>query len=621
MQRIPAIGWLIMMEATFLVMAYFGNLNPHPSGLLSSFFVLCMSLFIGTFAGLISKLSLVATVILLWLVQYILTVSNWWYFQYFQTYFNYDALKLGTDALESYRAISEFDNKSSALTLALISGFFLFFIIRSYSLEAARRRVSIFFGAVFLVGAIVSGLILSVSFDRYRELNIFSLAPSYVSPIHAFFVSPDLSNESPDVADGYEQFKNLNIGYGKKLDKNNYNVIVIVLESMRASLIGYYNGGLTRTPNFDNFARENLAATQFYANSNYTVKGETAILCGIFDHNSKPPISKYSDKIKNLNCLPHILESEGYRSIYFHGNKAEFYSRDEYMKLVGFDELQFFDQSRRDSEGIPEIGWGVADESMYDYMLSQLSETDRPFFASVTTLSSHYPFDWQWGLEFPDLGLDSKENDMFANYTKAAYYEDYAFGKFWEAFKRSSLYENTIVVVTADHGIWSFPNKSKLSLIEQNEQFFRVPLMIYHPDMAEPSVIAQVGSQIDIPPTILRMLGLDVGDDYFIGKDMLSFVDEPWMISMKSGEVMVRLKNIMCSTSSGECGGVHQECTAKNYGEILLDKVSDVKRCVKIDGDLLKNGNYSTVDDSRGLVGKALYIIRRQNRHVFGEGE
>lgn len=620
MRRMPASAWFILMESVFLVMAYFGNLNPHPLGLLSGFFIFSLAIFFGGVFGVVGRGFFVASVVLVWCTQYVLTVSNWWYFQYFQSYFNYDALKLGMDALASYRAISGFENKGSALVLAITSGFFLIFTIKSYSLKVARTKASMVMSVAWLFVAIISGSILSVSFDRYRELNIFSLAPAYLSPIHAFFVSPSVVNESPDAVLGYEEFKEMNVAKGQGRNKNDYNVIVIVLESMRASLIGHYNGGLTKTPNFDSFARENLVATQFYANSNYTVKGETAILCGIFDHNSKPPISKYSDDIKKINCLPSILKKQGYRSVYFHGNKAEFYSRDKYMKLVGFDELQFFDQNRRELTNMPEIGWGVADESMYGFVLSRLNgDMPKPFFASVMTLSSHYPFDWDWGIEFPDLATAIDENEMFANYLKAAYYEDYAFGKFWEAFKESNLYENTIVVVTSDHGIWSFPNKPKLSLVEQNERFFRIPLMIYYPGLDIARTLTQVGSQIDIPPTILGLLGVSNREDEFIGKDMLEAAAKPWVISMKSGEVTARVENVICSTSSGECGGVHQECTAKNYGEILLRDVSDIQNCFLVDGDILQNGSYSAVADSRGLVAKALYIIRRQNREVFGE--
>ncbi|CAA0082967.1 Lipoteichoic acid synthase 2 [Zhongshania aliphaticivorans] len=622
MRRISPIIFLVLMEIVFLGMSYFGKLNPHPSGLLSSFYVLCFVLFSCGFAGYWGRAAFRVVVSLAWFIQFVLTVSNWWYFQYFQSYFNYEALQLGADSIASFRAISVFDNKANAVTLTLLSMFFLVCAVRSSSIERVKPRTSILLCCFGLIGAAISGSILSISFDRYRELNIFSLAPSYISPVHAFFVSTSIASESPKTAIGYEEFTEMNRGLAIDRKLKDYNVIVIVLESMRASLIGHYNGGRTVTPNFDKFARENTVATTFYANSNYTVKGETAIFCGIFDHNSKPPISKYADEIKNLTCLPHILEKKGYKSIYFHGNRAEFYSRDKYMKAVGFEELQFFDQARRKSLDMSEIGWGVADEAMYDYMMTKLlNEAERPFFASVTTLSSHYPFDWEWNIEFPNLGVDAQENAMYSNYNKAVYYEDYAFGKFWDAFRQSKLYKNTIVVVTADHGIWSFSDNKALSLVEQNEQFFRMPLMIYSPNLTSPRHINQVSSQIDIPPTVLSLLGINEEESAFIGKDIFVDVEKPWSISMKSGELSVRVNDTICSTSTGECGGVHQECTARNYGEILLHEVSDIQRCIRVERDLLKGGDYSNVEDGRELVGKGLSIIRRHNKHVFGEGE
>ena len=56
-----------------------------------------------------------------------------------------------------------------------------------------------------------------------------------------------------------------------------YNVISIVLESVRASQVGVYGSVDDLTPNLDRIARENSYSKNFYANSNLTIKSETSI--------------------------------------------------------------------------------------------------------------------------------------------------------------------------------------------------------------------------------------------------------------------------------------------------------------------------------------------------------
>src|SRR5690606_20431034 len=136
-----------------------------------------------------------------------------------------------------------------------------------------------------------------------------------------------------------------------------YNIIVIALESVRASLLGYYGAPYGVSPHLDAFAREHMVANQFYANSNFTAKAETSIWCSIFDHNVKPPLSRFAGEIAQLNCLPQILQEQGYRTVFFHGNKAGFYGRDQFLPKVGFAEMEFFDAQRAADEGLSVVGW------------------------------------------------------------------------------------------------------------------------------------------------------------------------------------------------------------------------------------------------------------------------
>ena len=71
-----------------------------------------------------------------------------------------------------------------------------------------------------------------------------------------------------------------------KLDKN---VILIVLESVRAFETGFYNSEYSITPNLDKIAKKGVTASHFYANNRQTVKGEQALLCSAIDYRGDAP--------------------------------------------------------------------------------------------------------------------------------------------------------------------------------------------------------------------------------------------------------------------------------------------------------------------------------------------
>lgn len=601
--------------ASFFAFANFGFLNPNPSGLFSGIFVLALvGLIISCFVYTNRTLYLLVCLII-WLGSAFLTGANWWHYQYFQSYFNYQSLALSSESPESLFSLSEFAYKTPALILISVSGLFLYLSIRYY------RRPSFQWPTMLLVlfglggAAVASGTVVYNSVANYRALNMLTLSPAYFSPIHAFFISLDsnkqLLESEQRAATDFAVMNTPLDGAAVSPAVADYNVIVIMLESVRASTIGVYNGEPSLTPNLDAFAKRHIHARNFYANTNFTVKAETAIWCGMMDHNAKPPLSKYSDQL-SLNCLPKLLREKGYSTRFYHGYQSDFYSRDRFLPKVGFN-FQYFHEDEVPGE-TRRIGWGVADEAMYSLMLNDLYTVASPFFAHITTLSSHYPFKWDWPSTVP-LPVNSGQT-LFENYQRAVQYEDYAFGQFWDTFQRSPLAENTIVVVTADHGVWTFANDIDMSKqVLLDEQFFRMPLMIYHPAVSESVEIEQVSSQLDIAPTLAAMLGLS--GESFVGKNMLAAVEQPWALMMKSGQLTVRVEDTLCRIRDRSCAGLHQECVAHQFGELFLEKFTDMQQCYQLHGDLLQDGDYSESGTAEPWLKRGFDLINFHNKRAL----
>jgi phosphoglycerol transferase MdoB-like AlkP superfamily enzyme len=606
-------------------LSYFGRINPHTLGLLSDisvfFFGFAFALFIIPFGKKIFVLYFIALVILC----VFLVVSSWWYFQYFQSYYNYSSLGFRADLFEVSKAFSSFMYKQEAGYFVFLTALFSVFVVVFYQ-EPLKSKRYYFLASTFTFSlAAVCWAVVEISLVHYKNLNIAVLQPAYLHPVHAFFTGSDKNRDISALEYvALEQFSDLNSmvegGELVSLKAKPYNVIYIVLESTRASLVGAYGNKDGLTPNIDALSLSLVVSKSFYANSNYTIKGEVASWCGIFDSNAKPPISKSSDSIKNLQCLPKILVERGYDTSYFHGNTSAFNSRKEFLPIVGFEHL-YFPEDDAGAGSLPKIGWGISDGYMYKFMLDNLlAQNDKPFFAHFMTVSSHYPYGWDWGIPVPLTEHPDPKNasEVYENYKNAVFYEDYELGKFWNTFKKSKLYDNTIVLITADHGVWVFDDEDKKSLLQKNEEFFRIPLLIYHPDINEPMELTDTASQIDLPETVLNMLGIKDYDDYFVGKNLFEMVENPWAIMMKQGDIVVRKNDTICYVEGSDCAGIQQDCVAIEYGELLPD-INKLLRCQKVEGDLLRESGatISDVPSDPELMDKAFSLIRYHNKKVF----
>jgi phosphoglycerol transferase MdoB-like AlkP superfamily enzyme len=154
--------------------------------------------------------------------------------------------------------------------------------------------------------------------------------------------------------------------------------------------------------------------------------------------------------------------------------------------------------------------WGVCDEDLMMRAVdefSELAKTGQPFCGTVLSVSNHKPYTYPKGKipEDPDKRL--REN--------AVKYSDYALGRFFEAAKKEAFWTNTIFVVVADHGARVYGKQSTPI------HSYEIPLLIAGPAAVKgPSRAGQLGCSLDVPTTILGLLGRPY-ESIFFGRDLL----------------------------------------------------------------------------------------------------
>ena len=298
------------------------------------------------------------------------------------------------------------------------------------------------------------------------------------------------------------------------------NVILILLESVRASELGIYGAKYSASPNLDARAKFFSIFKNNYSTAPLTSKSEFAISCSTMDHFSGSPISSRELEIKK-RCFPNILKDHGYDTYWLHGNNKEFYKRESFLTQLGIDNI--VDKTNLIKKGYnSELGWGITDEELFDYTIDKLSNLPNKFYAEILTVSNHSPFNFDWGIDIPK-NISYSDNQYFNSYRQGIYYTDYALNKFLDKFFSSELATNTHLIITGDHGAWAFADNT-LSQITKDEQFFRMPLLIYSPN-EQPKTINAMTSHIDIAPTVLDLLNIQAPNS-FMGMSVYSDTDK-----------------------------------------------------------------------------------------------
>ena len=159
-----------------------------------------------------------------------------------------------------------------------------------------------------------------------------------------------------------------------------------------------------------------------------------------------------------------------------------------------------------------------------DHITERLRSIPRPFAGYFHFLPPHYPY--RTSSEFVDAFLNDgykpieKPVDIFGNketrgyplkrriYDEYILYCDREFGRLYDILEGSGLLENTILVLTSDHGESFERGLNAHNIDALYEPVIRIPLMIFEPGREEGMDIYQNTSAVDVLPTLAHLAGV-----------------------------------------------------------------------------------------------------------------
>jgi arylsulfatase A-like enzyme len=401
------------------------------------------------------------------------------------------------------------------------------------------------------------------------------------------------------------------------------NVLMIIVDDLN-DWTGHLKGHpQTKTPNIDRLAARSVSFTNAHCSAPLCGPSRTSMWSGLYPHNTgvyghihDGDLGKVK-AMKGRQFLPQFFKSKGYKTLgvgkIFHITDGKQF--DEYGGIfermgpkppqrLSYDPSKFGKGSTQTDWGAyPEKSSDMPDHKIAKWSVGKLQEKHtEPFFMTVGFVRPHVPWHVpaEWFKPFPvkDTKLPPLKDDDLTDistmghkvhaipgmppwewmkkedriraaataYLACVHFVDAQVGKVLKALEESPYADNTIVILTSDHG-YHLGEKQRWAKHSLWERATRVPLLIHVPGAGVKFINEPVGL-IDLYPTLTDLCGLEIStelDGQSI-KPLLEGEGPEWRHSVMTiygrGNVALRSKNfryIRYEDGSEELYNMHQD--------------------------------------------------------------
>ena len=272
------------------------------------------------------------------------------------------------------------------------------------------------------------------------------------------------------------------------------NIILVIWESFTEKAIHVSIDNKEVTPGFNKLKQEGIYFSNLYASGDRTNKGVPAILSG-YPAMPNTSIIHSPGKSEKLEVLSRLFKAKGYATPFFYGGEPEFANIKSYLLHGGFDPIiGKSDFSSKDMNS----KWGAHDGVVMKRIVEDLTKVKNPFFATWLTLTSHEPFETPTSTVF-------KGHDNTTKFLNSLHYTDEVISEFVEACRKQPWWNNTVVIITGDHG-------HPLPESDNKADDFRVPMLWIGGALNKKGIVIDKPiSQLDIATTLSKQVGLKEG--------------------------------------------------------------------------------------------------------------
>ncbi|MBZ5720814.1 MAG: sulfatase [Acidobacteriia bacterium] len=336
------------------------------------------------------------------------------------------------------------------------------------------------------------------------------------------------------------------------------NVLVIVVDTLRADHVSSYGYNRPTTPNLDHLAQQGVLFENAISPSSWSLPSHVSLVTGryVYEHgvgNVQPsPWGGWgSAGLGGFPTLGEALQQKGYRSGAFSANRTYFshdlgfgrgfvhfedyfhspadmfvrtlYGREfSRIYLIRSDKslvkrmlraLGWTSLLEQDAEGSGSYGGAFGIRKRADAINEEVlrwvdRDRQRPFFAFLNYFDVHDPYGAPRSYPKPAW----QQQTLVDQYDDGLKYDDDFIGRLLQALQQRGLAQNTLVIVTSDHGESLGQHNLETHGRALYWELVRVPLMIWYPGHVPAGLrVSHPVTNAAIPETVMDLLGTSGG--------------------------------------------------------------------------------------------------------------
>jgi arylsulfatase A-like enzyme len=316
------------------------------------------------------------------------------------------------------------------------------------------------------------------------------------------------------------------------------NILLITIDTLRSDYLSCYGNSIIKTPHIDQVAKEGVLFTHAITPIPITGPSHISLMTSLLPRTHGARVNGIPYKLERI-VFAEIMKSYGYHSaafissyplkVYNSGLHKGFDIYDESFGFFDFNFSLLLVRFLNRIDLLPVRLEQKAEETNNKAIRWLEKNYNKPFFLWIHYFDPHYPYDppESYNTIYRNKSVITENDLQKALYGGEISYTDEYIGKLINQLKTLNIYDDTLLIITADHGE---------SLGEHNfyydhseflyEQLIRVPLIMrYPPLLPRNKIINEQVQIIDILPTVLSILNIDTTYQ-FDGQDLLSLFNK-----------------------------------------------------------------------------------------------
>lgn len=347
------------------------------------------------------------------------------------------------------------------------------------------------------------------------------------------------------------------------------NIFLIIVDALTAQDMSLFGYPLETTPHLKEITKGWSVYTNAHTPSVCSIGVYPSLITGHYPYILRP-LTQYGDQIRSSDTwtdLFQVLKENGYHTywsgylppgFYHTGGGVETVFGMPYgrqlmnawlqMKAIRKQYFPYIPLSMQQPEKTSSIQY---DDYRFSRAMNLLNEGffQSPFFSYLHFDGVHVMPGIEWVYPagtFQGTFLDPEKPNIRQQYNEAILNFDFQFSKFIDQLKEKEIYDQSMIILMADHGqVFREGSLAQCSTeITLNET--HIPLLIKYPKQVGGEWISDIVSTIDLTPTILDVLKISHPPAWFDGTSLIN--DPPTDRIIFSGNTFqARYKNYLAA--------------------------------------------------------------------------